>query len=169
MTITLKKYGSFNFSRNMHCDASTAEIYETKVWSAVKVIDNIEIDFNFDQEMFYDKETDWLYVTSKLQAIDGEIASLVEKSKKILAALHLSIFNKDISQLNAFFLLNEIQFVGVNGVVAEVHDPIIGSGISYKFGFILESIDDEMADLDPYCKYYTYFSEQLFLSGAYRG
>lgn len=168
MTIKLKEYGFFNFTRNLHYDSSTNESYETSRWSAVKIIDNIEIDFNFSEYMFPNRTIDWSIIQSRMKNLDGEIKNYLPKSKEILNALHFSIFNKHVSDLNAYFLLDEIQLIGMNGIVEEKHDSIIGTGINYKFGFILESIDDEMALLDPYQKYYVYFSHR-HLSGAYRG
>lgn len=164
MKIKLKKYGSFDFQPNEELD----------YWSAVKIIDNTEIDFNFNLWMSRNSETkaieiNWGKIKTLLKQLDGEISPLLEKSKEILDALHIAIFNKSVESINAYFLLDEIQIVGVNSVVNESFDLLIGGGIQYKLGFCLESKDDEMAVLDPYCKYFAYFTGNLVLSGGYRG
>ncbi len=174
MTIRLKEYGKMNFKKSLHYDINTGMRSETDEWDCVKIIESDEIEFHFNQNMFKDRQTnevkiDWTKIDNALRQLDGQIAGMKIKGREILKHLYQEIFNKSLDSVNGIHNLLGIEIVGLTSVIVEKFDDIVGSGIIYKFEFYLDSTVNEMALLDPYCKYYVYFTEGLYLSGAYRG
>ncbi|TCI93632.1 hypothetical protein [Tenacibaculum sp. M341] len=174
MKLQLKKYGELDFTRFIDYDVTFKKEKETNTWSAVKIIDDTEIDFHFDELMFKNCKTneikiDWDTIKSHLDLVDDNINIIKTKSLEILNPLYLSVFNKTIDSVDGMFVLDELEIVGLTSVVSQKFDEIIGSGIKFKLGFYLECKTNEMVLLDPYFKYYTYFTSNLDLSGAFRG
>jgi hypothetical protein len=173
MKLQLKKYGEMKFEKSFDYDVTNSARIETDEWHCVKIIESDEIEFHFNQNMFKDRQTnevtiDWKRIDLALTLLDGEIAEMKIKGREILKHLYQEIFNKSLDSVDGIHNLLGIQIVGLNSVITEKFDDIIGSSILYKFEFYLDSTVDEMALLDPYCKYYVYFTGGLYLSGAFR-
>jgi hypothetical protein len=147
----------------------------SKVWYSTVHYNQYELDFEFDEVLFFDKKSNetticWKLIEKFVDNILKNLDLIQSKGSSVLEELHRQVFGLDkLVKTKGYFRIGSIALKKLwnHGLVIEEDSRIIPY-FEYDIYYFLESKEDRL--MDPYHSYFAHFSNHnnLTITGVSR-